>query len=202
MNPFLWKRYQKQLHIACLVMSHCLTMYQYIYLNIWIDSSNPVGSSNVTGKGGSKYGVHQGNGTIWRMYHFCFFRYIFLHTYESLLVKEISKTTLSIENVSCHVSLSHYSTYVSIYIYKYLIDSSNQVGSSNVIERGGSKYGVHQGNGAIWRMYHFIYTNLFLWKRYQKQLFLYIYIERVFRHVSSSHYLFTFEYFLYIYVYI
>ena len=134
-------------------------MYQYIYLYILIDSSNPVGSSNVTEKGGSKYGVHQGNGTIWRMYHFCLFFEIYI--YESLLVKEISKTTLSIENVSCHVSLSHY---VSLYlfIYKYLIDSSNQVVSSNVIARGGSKYGVHQGNGAIWRMYHFIFINLFL----------------------------------------
>ena len=42
--------------------------------------------------------------------------YRYIHTYESLLVKEISKTTLSIENVSCHVSLSHYvSIYLSIY---------------------------------------------------------------------------------------
>ena len=40
--------------------------------------------------------------------------YIFICTYESLLVKDISKTTLSIESVSCHVSLSHF---VTIYIY-------------------------------------------------------------------------------------
>ena len=122
MNPFLWKRYQKQLYLlkTCLVMSHCLTMYQYIYLNIWIDSSNPVGSSNVTGKGGSKYGVHQGNGTIWRMYHFCFFRYIFLHTYESLLVKEISKTTLSIywnRVLSCLIVSLCINICIYIYIY-------------------------------------------------------------------------------------
>ena len=91
---------------------------------------------------------------------------MFLHTYESLLVKEISKTTLSIETVSCHVSLSHYvSTYVSIYI---LIDSSNQAGSSNVTEKGGSKYGVHQGNGTNWMIYHFLFFDLYIY------IFIYI----------------------------
>ena len=100
---------------------------------------------------------------------FFVFGFIDIYTYESLLVKEISKTTLSIyiyifvESVSCHVSLSHYvSIYLSLYIF-ILIDSSNQAGSSNVTEKGGSKYGVHQGNGTNWMIYHFLFFDLYIY---------------------------------------
>ena len=122
MNPFLWKRCQKQLYLlkACLVMSHCLTMYHYIYIYV-IDSSNQVGSSNVTEKGGSKYGVHQGNGTIWRMYHFCLFFeiYIYIILYSIYIYKILDSRIYIYKRICMYIYIK---IFQHLYFWYQLID--------------------------------------------------------------------------------
>ena len=77
---------------------------------------------NLTETGGSKYGVPQGYGCIWRRYPF-YKQFLFRH----FLV------------VFHHVSSK----------------SSSQEEIPNLTETGGSKYGVPQGYGCIWRRYPF-----------------------------------------------
>ena len=93
---------------------------------------------NLTETGGSKYGVQQGYGCIWRRYPL----YIFVLSFLGLCgYQRPRKKTIH------HVS--------SYFIMSHLFKSSNQVEILNLAETGGSKYGVPQGYGCIWRKYPF-----------------------------------------------
>ena len=99
---------------------------------------------NLTQKGGSKYRVHQGYGCIWRRYHF----YIFLFfAYLVELYLQMSKV----------MKTQHIMSLISSCLIRI------RWKSPNLIQKGGSKYRVHQGYGCVWRRYRFFLNFVFLY---------------------------------------
>ena len=107
-----------------------------IFHHVSSKSSNQEEIPNLTETGGSKYGVQQGYGCIWRRYPFYIFVCHFL-VYADIKDRETN-------NSSCLIIFHHVSS-----------KSSNLEEIPNLTETGGSKYGVPQGYGFIWRRYPF-----------------------------------------------
>ena len=105
--------------------SSCLIIFHHVSSK----SSNQEEIPNLTETGGSKYGVPQGYGFIWRRYPF----YIFLFG-DFLVYADIKDHETN--NSSCLIIFHHASS-----------KSSNQEEIPNLTETGGSKYGVPQGYG-------------------------------------------------------
>ena len=108
--------------------SPCLIIFHHVSSK----SSNQEEIPNLTETGGSKYGVPQGYGCIWRRYPFYM---LFCHFLVYADIKDHET-----DNSSCPIIFHHVSS-----------KSSNQEEIPNLTETGGSKYGVPQGYGCIWR---------------------------------------------------
>ena len=120
--------------------SPCLIIFHHVSSK----SSNQEEIPNLTETGGSKYGVPQGYGCIWRRYPFYI---LFCHLLVYADIKDHET-----DNSSCPIIFHHVSS-----------KSSNQEEIPNLTETGGSKYGVPQGYGCIWRRYPFyIFVSSFL----------------------------------------
>ena len=113
--------------------SSCLIIFHHISSK----PSNQEEIPNLTETGGSKYGVPQGYGCIWRRYPFYMFFLGHFLVYADIKDHETN-------NSSCLIVFHHVSS-----------KSSNQEEIPNLTETGGSKYGVPQGYGCIWRRYPF-----------------------------------------------
>ena len=113
--------------------SSCLMIFHHVSSK----SSNQEEIPNLTETGGSKYGVPQGYGCIWRRYPFYMFFFSPFLVYADIKDHETNTS-------SCLIMFHHVSS-----------KSSNQEEIPNRTETGGSKYGVPQGYGCIWRRYPF-----------------------------------------------
>ena len=103
------------------------------------------GIPNLTQKGGSKYRVHQGYGCIWRRYRFYIFLFFLVEL--NLQMSKVMKT-------------QHIMSLLSSCLIRI------RWKSPNLIQKGGSKYRVHQGYGCVWRRYPFcIFLQLFCRKK-------------------------------------
>ena len=111
--------------------SSCLIIFHHVSSK----SSNQEDPKS-DGNGRFKYGVPQGYGCMWRRYPFYMFFCHFL-VYADIKDHETN-------NSSCLIIFHHVSS-----------KSSNQEEIPNLTETGGSKYGVPQRYGCIWRRYPF-----------------------------------------------
>ena len=174
---------------ALYIYIYIFVKFQYIYINRYIITYKStfchhmphhvsLEIPSVTQRGGSKYGVHQGHETIWRM--LLFFPFSFCERDKNIYIYLF--LCIYIYNV-CLIITSHHVSFES---------GSETSEIPSVRQKGGSKYGVHQGNGAIWMMmfvstffayiyrYIHVYTYIYIYK------YIYIYCKsKKYHHVSS-----------------